>query len=234
MESRFRYQVTPFSPIKDLIPGQSLRRPFTSDLTKDEVLLCMKHGPVSRLFPGKLPIRVTGSNIDSLHKKDFESDFVDVASKDTGNDEKIEIEHSEVSEESKTEVPTTTNLDENNVVTENKVEKSPMDNIQTDESLVSPEDEEDVVDEQEVVEEEPQVEEEQIEESTPTEEPEEAHVDSSADIAQESQEEIDDAIEVEDEEGETLSVEEEDEESETPVSANNNYQQNRNRKKKRH
>ena len=44
MESRFRYQVTPYSPIKDLIPGQSLRRAFTSDLTKDEVLLCMKHG----------------------------------------------------------------------------------------------------------------------------------------------------------------------------------------------
>ena len=246
MESRFRYQVTPFSPIKDLIPGQSLRRPFTSDLTKDEVLLCMKHGPVSRLFPGKLPIKVTGSNIDSLHKKDFESDFVDVAPKDTGNDEKIGIEHSEVSEESKTEVPTASNLDENNVATENEAENaSVMENDQYthEESLVSPEDEEDVVDEQEVVEEEPQVEEEQIEESTPTEEPEEAHVDSSADIAQESQEEIDDNIEaeaVEDEEGETLSVEEEEDEvedeeseSETPVSANN-YQQNRNRKKKRH
>lgn len=219
MESRFRYQVTPYSPIKDLIPGQSLRRAFTSDLTKDEVLLCMKHGPVCRLFPGKLPIKVTGSNIDSLHKKDFESDFVDVASKDTVNTEKIEIEHPDVSEEPKTEVPTTQNPDENNVNNKNNENSIPENT--------------NVVDEQKVVDEEPQVVEEQIEESTPVEDLTEAHEDSSVDVAKESQEIAAEAEE--DEDGETLSVEEEGEESNpsTPVSANN-YQQNGSKKKKRH
>ena len=65
--NRYRYSVTPFSPIKELIPGKSIRTPFTADLDKDEVFLCMKHGPVYRLFPGKDPIKVTGSNFESLH-----------------------------------------------------------------------------------------------------------------------------------------------------------------------
>lgn len=231
MESRYRYQVTPYSPIKDLIPGQSLRRPFTSDLTKDEVLLCMKHGPVSRLFPGKLPIKVTGSNIDNLHKKDFEGDFVDVASIDTENDKKVEIEQPKVTEESKTEVPTEVNS------AENSVEET---NVVTNDEEVS----EEPVEVESVVEE-PQVVEETIEESTPAEEVKpEAQIDDTAE-AQESQEPSEDVEEVEteeDEEGETLSVDDEedsDEEEEsgeqsTPVSANNYNQQNRNKKKKRH
>ena len=49
---RYKYSVTPFSPIKELIPGKSIRAPFVADLNKDEVFLCMKHGPVFRLFPG--------------------------------------------------------------------------------------------------------------------------------------------------------------------------------------
>ena len=64
---RYKYSVTPFSPIRDLIPGKSIRSPFSADLTKEEVFLCMKHGPVYRLFPGKDPIKVTGSNFESLH-----------------------------------------------------------------------------------------------------------------------------------------------------------------------
>ena len=70
--NRYRYSVTPFSPIKELIPGKSIRTPFTADLDKDEVFLCMKHGPVYRLFPGKDPIKVTGSNFESLHVRLFE------------------------------------------------------------------------------------------------------------------------------------------------------------------
>ena len=69
---RYKYSVTPFSPIKELIPGKSIRAPFVADLNKDEVFLCMKHGPVFRLFPGKEPIKVTGSNFESLHKLNFE------------------------------------------------------------------------------------------------------------------------------------------------------------------
>jgi hypothetical protein len=42
----------------------------------DEVFMCMKHGPVYRLFPGKDPIRVTGSNLPSLHRAKFEEEPV--------------------------------------------------------------------------------------------------------------------------------------------------------------
>lgn len=202
MESRFRYQVTPYSPIKDLIPGQSLRRPFTSDLTKEEVLLCMKHGPVARLFPGKLPIKVTGANLNNLHKKDFESDFVDVTSKYTEDAKKVEIEQPGVPEEPKTEVPTEQNLSEN---TESK--ELETENVSSEESVA----------------EEPNGVEEELSDSTPAVEDTDAQLDDN------SAEEVADDSEDDDEEGETLSVEEADS---TSVSAN--YQQNRNKKKKRH
>lgn len=211
MESRFRYQVTPYSPIKDLIPGQSLRRPFTSDLTKDEVLLCMKHGPVARLFPGKLPIKVTGSNLNNLHKKDFESDFVDVTSKYTEDAKKVEIEQPGVAEEPKTEVPTEQNLSENTESKEFKTE-----NVKSEESVA----------------EEPNVVEEQLSDSTPSEDTSAQLDDSSVEgVAEGSEEDTDveeDDTEVDDEEGETLSVEDADS---TPVGVN--YQQNK-KKKKRH
>ena len=71
---RYKYSVTPFSPIKELIPGKSIRAPFSADLSKDEVFMCMKHCPVYRLFPGKEPIRVTGSNFESLHVKVFKEE----------------------------------------------------------------------------------------------------------------------------------------------------------------
>jgi hypothetical protein len=74
---RYKYSVTPFSPIKELIPGKSIRAPFSADLSMDEVFMCMKHGPVYRLFPGKDPIRVTGSNLASLHRVKFEEEVVE-------------------------------------------------------------------------------------------------------------------------------------------------------------
>ena len=67
---RYRYKVTPYSPIKNLILGKSIRVPFTADLNKEEVFLCMKHGPVYRAFPNQ-EIRVTGSNFNSLHKEKY-------------------------------------------------------------------------------------------------------------------------------------------------------------------
>ena len=71
---RYKYSVTPFIPIKDLIPGKLIRKPFSADLNKEEVLLCMKHGPVHRLFVGMKPIKVTGSNIDFLHRPTYEEE----------------------------------------------------------------------------------------------------------------------------------------------------------------
>ena len=74
---RYKYSVTPFSPIKELIPGKSIRAPFSADLSMDEVFMCMKHGPVYRLFPGKDPIRVTGSNLESLHRPKLEEEVIE-------------------------------------------------------------------------------------------------------------------------------------------------------------
>lgn len=65
------YHIHPKVPIKDLIPGTSIRRPRAMQLTKEEVLHCMKYGPVFRVFPGKDPIRVTGDNIDELHRTSY-------------------------------------------------------------------------------------------------------------------------------------------------------------------
>lgn len=94
---KFRYQVTPFTPINNLIKGKSLRRPFSSDLTKEEVFICMKHGPVYRILPGQTPIRVTGSNIDQLHTDPTAKNKEEV-SNDTTNAEINEIEQPVVTE----------------------------------------------------------------------------------------------------------------------------------------
>ena len=105
---RFRYQVTPFTPINNLIKGKSLRRPFSSDLTKEEVMLCMKCGPVYRVFPGKTPIRVTGSNIDQLHieaSKAFKQKIETAPSNETTKDEYSPIQESVVTEEPKNDAP---------------------------------------------------------------------------------------------------------------------------------
>lgn len=68
---RFLYEIHPHRPIKNLIPGRSIIKPCSMKLTKEEVLTCMKSGPVFRAFPGKDLIRVTGSNLDQLHTDKF-------------------------------------------------------------------------------------------------------------------------------------------------------------------
>lgn len=110
---KFRYQVTPFTPINDLIRGKSLRRPFSSDLTKEEVFICMKHGPVYRILPGQAPIRVTGSNIDQLHM-DPTAKNKEVTSIDTVEVKNDVIEQVEVTEEPIIEAPTEEIIVENN------------------------------------------------------------------------------------------------------------------------
>lgn len=67
-DKRFMYEIRPLKPIKDLIPGKLLSRPCSMQLTKDEVLLCMKYGPVYRKIDGRTPVKVTGDNLDELHK----------------------------------------------------------------------------------------------------------------------------------------------------------------------
>ena len=67
MDDRFMYQIRPRKPIVNLIPGKGIRKPMSIKLTKEEVKKCIGYGPVYRAFPSIPPIRVTGSNLDSLH-----------------------------------------------------------------------------------------------------------------------------------------------------------------------
>lgn len=129
---RFRYQVTPFSPIKDLIPGQSLNRPFTTDLTKEEVFTCMKHGPVYRVFPGQPLIKVTGENIDKLHRTALEEEKTETPSIYTKNEENIIVEDKGSAEEPKTEAPTEQEVVENHddeIKEENSVEEEKSEEV---------------------------------------------------------------------------------------------------------
>ena len=175
---RFRYQVTPYRPINNLIPGQSLRKPFSSDLTKEEVMKCMKCGPVFRLFPGQSPIRVTGSNLDELHRNTFEKTSENgkpiIA---TVTIEKLPVQEKPVVEEPKTEPSTESvseeidEVKEEEVVEEvnNDIVEETVEEVIPEEEVVSETVEEvtenEVITEEsseEVVEEEAEVEEEEI------------------------------------------------------------------------
>ena len=180
---RFRYQVTPFRPITNLIPGKSLRRPFSSDLTKEEVMLCMKCGPVFRIVPNKPPIRVTGANINQLHKENI---YENASEKDVKGNviavvEKYKIKDTAVTEEPKTEAPTEVIPEEKQEATEEKVEEvvtevesdsnSEESEVVEEESVTVEETKEESVAEEVV--EEPEVVEEKQEEEVVTEDEEE-------------------------------------------------------------
>jgi len=66
-EDRYTYSIFPRRPIRNLVPGKSIRKACTLQLTYDEVLKCISYGPVYRILVGHAPIRVTGSNLASLH-----------------------------------------------------------------------------------------------------------------------------------------------------------------------
>jgi hypothetical protein len=66
-EDRYTYSIFPRRPIRDLVPGKSIRKSCTLQLTYDEVIKCIAYGPVYRILVGHAPIRVTGSNLASLH-----------------------------------------------------------------------------------------------------------------------------------------------------------------------
>ena len=137
---RFRYQVMPFTPINDLIPGKSLRRPFSCDLTKEEVLHCMKKGPVYRLFTGMSPIRVTGSNIDQLHKQYFEEKNAEAPSNTTTKEEFTPVEIEVVTENTETEAPTEEIFEETTqVVEEDPVVEEVQEEVIPEETVVEEE-----------------------------------------------------------------------------------------------
>lgn len=71
MESKFKYEVHPRIPIRTLIPQQAIIRPTQLDLTKEEVKLCLKHGPVYRIFDRATQVQATLYNLDELHVEKY-------------------------------------------------------------------------------------------------------------------------------------------------------------------
>jgi hypothetical protein len=142
---RFKYSVTPYTPIKDLIPGKLIMRPFSADLDKEEVFICMKHGPVYRLFVGKAPIKVTGENFPLLHRATPGDEITATKYNYTVIDENVARATEEVTEPMKTDAPTEVEPASEEVVDETEVSVEPV-----EEEVTAEED----ADDQEVVEDE--------------------------------------------------------------------------------
>lgn len=110
MDDRFMYQIRPRKPIVNLIPGKGIRKPMSIKLTKEEVKKCIGYGPVYRAFPSIPPIRVTGSNLDSLHVTEEEYLNKDKKEVKPSNSTEKTVEEPKqevvVPEEPKTEAPT--------------------------------------------------------------------------------------------------------------------------------
>lgn len=101
---RYMYHIHPRKPIVGLFPGRAIRKPMGIKLTKDEVLKCMACGPVYRAFPSIPPIKVTGSNLDSLHVS--EEEYLNKPSDSTEKAVDDVIPTQVTPEEPKTEAPT--------------------------------------------------------------------------------------------------------------------------------
>lgn len=161
---RFKYSVTPYTPIKDLIPGKLIMRPFSADLDKEEVFICMKHGPVYRLFVGKAPIKVTGENFPLLHRATPGDEITATKYNYTVIDENVARATEEVAEPMKNDDPTEVEPASEEVVDETEVSEEPVEEVEAapvEEEVVAEED-----DQEEVVEAEPVSEEEVEEEIT--------------------------------------------------------------------
>lgn len=152
---RYMYHIHPRKPIVGLFPGRAIRKQMGIKLTKDEVLKCMACGPVYRAFPSIPPIKVTGSNLDSLHVS--EEEYLNKPSDSTEKAVEEQIQTPVAPEEPKTEAPTE--------VIEPEKHEEPV--IETPEPTPAEEKAEEV---QEVVEEETVSEEEVVEAPEPTEE----------------------------------------------------------------
>lgn len=69
LEERYVYTVKPKKPIPGIIKGKLINRPQNLSLSKEEVLECIKYGPVYRKFYLDSNMEmVTPSNIDRLHR----------------------------------------------------------------------------------------------------------------------------------------------------------------------
>lgn len=126
----YTYAIYPNIPIKDLIPGKLINKPVSLQLTKKEVLHCMKFGPVYRIMRGKKPIRVTGSNIDELHKSAQKQEIFENTN-NYSSDEEIEQNQEEVvQEDTKTDIPEEDNLNQEQEVVENTPVSEPVEEVE--------------------------------------------------------------------------------------------------------
>lgn len=73
-ELRFAYMVNPRRPIRGIQDLPAIKTSRILQLAKEEVLTCMKCGPVYRHFGTEGNQRVTGENIDRLHNEKFYSE----------------------------------------------------------------------------------------------------------------------------------------------------------------
>lgn len=99
----FAYQVNTRMPIMGLSIG-NLRSPKTVELTKEDVLICLKKAPVFRRFKTGKMERVNTANLDRLHREDFidEAEYEKLLDK-RGN--VGEVKEEEVVEEKKETTP---------------------------------------------------------------------------------------------------------------------------------
>ena len=70
MEERYPYQVNAIMPIIGLSIG-TIKVPCTQELTKEDVLICLKKAPVFRRFTNGIKERVGIDNIDRLHRENY-------------------------------------------------------------------------------------------------------------------------------------------------------------------
>lgn len=101
MAERYLYEVRPVKPI--IIGNTSIRRPCSIQLTKEEVKEYMHSASIYRKFTDVNiePIKVTGENLDSLHRKSFKSEakVFSVPKVELPKEEKVEIPEEEKKEE---------------------------------------------------------------------------------------------------------------------------------------
>lgn len=67
---KYLYEVRPVKPVHTP-EGRSTRCPFSVLLSKEEVIGYMRSCTIYRRFPDIAPIRVTGSNLDDLHRERY-------------------------------------------------------------------------------------------------------------------------------------------------------------------
>ena len=77
---KYLYEVRPVKPV--MTPeGKSTRRPFSSLLSKEEVMGYMRSCTIYRRFSNAIaPVRVTGSNLEELHRDKYKEEKTIISS----------------------------------------------------------------------------------------------------------------------------------------------------------